>query len=261
MSLPGANQKIAQGQQAARQVQLQEQIKNVPQGMGGPGLAQKMGAQQAQQAGQIQLGAKKQQMAQAQQIGQMGLQQMGREQRQTGFEQQLTLSDKQREFANKLNRLDSRLKNQLLDNQLEFRKDKANQTLLNERQMLDYALMNAKSNEDFENYRQAAQQASKKELLMLEVANQKITQALNQGYIEGKGKLDRNLQKELRQRKKDIEDRIRREKEEAKNRAMMWSAGGAIIGGAIGAFAGGPAGASAGVSIGSGLGQTASSLS
>ena len=48
MSFPEANQRAATGMQQARQAQLQETIKQAKPGAG-PGFAQKLGAQQAQQ--------------------------------------------------------------------------------------------------------------------------------------------------------------------------------------------------------------------
>lgn len=261
MSLPGANQKIAQGQQAARQVQLQEQIKNVPQGMGGPGLAQQMGAQQAQQAGQIQLGAQQKNIAQAQQVGQMGLQQMGRQERQVGAQQQLQLNDQQRKFADEISKLDTRYKNQLLDDQLVFRKDEANRTLFNDRQLLDFAASKARSREEFLTYQQGVQNVLKKEIYMLEAAQNKIIQSLQQDFTRSETKLNREHKAKLKKLVENMQKEIERKKKEAKNKAAIWSGVGQIIGGAAAAYASGgnlaaaQAGAKAGESGGMVLGS------
>ena len=221
MSLPKQNQQIAQGQQAARTVQLQEQIKNLPQGAGGPALAQNMGAQQAQQAGQIQVGAQQKNLNQQQLVGQMGLEQKARGQRQEGFEQKIELSQRQRKFANQLSKLDIDMKNKLLDAQLEFKKDQAGQTLLNERQMLDYAIKNAKSQEQFKDWAQSMEQATRRKLQIMETANRKLEIALKRGYTENKKKLDRESYMRIREAKEAIERKIRDEKNRAKNRFRL----------------------------------------
>lgn len=255
MSLPQGNQQIAQGQQAARQIQLQEQIKQAPQAMG-PAAAQQMGAQQAQQAGAIQLGAQQKGQQQAQLMGQMGLEQKAREQRQAGHEQQLSLNEQQMDFANKINKLDTKLKNQLLDEQLVFQKDQANQGYLNERQLLDYAMTKARSREDFLNYQQQVEQVSSREIQMMEAAAKKLGQAIEQGYISKKRGLDNELKKDLIQKKRAIERRIAERKRAAANRHAMIRSVTGIAGGIIGGIAGGgPAGAMAGYQIGQGAGS------
>ena len=269
MSLPGQNQQIAQGQQQARQIQLQEQIKQAP-GTAGPGFAQQLGAQQAQQAGQIQLGAQKRGQQQAQLAGQMGLEQKAREQRDTGFQQQLAINANQRQTADRLSNLDQRLKSQLLDNQLTFQKDQAGQTFLNERQLMDYAATKARSAEEYANYVQQVNQISQRELQMLQTAERKINQALQQGYIKKGKTLDRELQKELIEKKRILQKQIQDKQNKAANRASMFQAGGVVLGAAAGALAGpavlgtaavalaGPAvvGAMVGAQLGSGLGTT-----
>ena len=239
MSLPAANQQAAQGAQQARMVQLQSQIGQLQPGVGGPGLAQQMGAQQAQQAGGIQLAAQKQGQQQMQQAGQQALQQQGREQRQAGFEQQLKLNEQQQNIANRLARIDSRYKNMLLDDQLSFRKDQANQTLLNQRQLADFALLKAKNKEEYAQYAQMSQQIHNRELQLMEAAQAKIDQALRQNYVKKGKPLDRALQKELAEKKRSLDAAIARKKQKAANNALMWNAGGQILGAAaaVGAVA------------------------
>lgn len=259
MSFPQENQRLAQGQQAARQVQLQEQIRSARPGLG-PGAAQQLGAQQAARAGQIQLGAQQTGQQQAQLVGQMGLEEQARGQRQRGFEQQIALTQKQRAAADRLSRIDRDIKNQLLDQQLQFRRDRAGQELLNERQLADWALSKAQSAEDYAEYAQAAQQVYQREIQMMDRANKVLTQALQQGQTRDGKILNQNLRKELIQQKRALEHQIQRKQQEAANKAAMFQAGGSILGTAVGAAFGGASGAAIGGSIGQGVGTAAGGL-
>lgn len=260
MSLPQENQQMAQAQQQARMTQLQEQVRQAGPGLG-PRAAQELGAQQAAQAGQIQLGAAQQTQQQQQLLGQEALAERAREQRGAGFAQQIALGEQQREAADRLARIDRTLKSRLLDDQLQFRRDQAGQALLNERQMADWAVSKAQSAEEYASYAQAAQQVYERELQMLETANKKITQVLQQNYIKEGKPLDRQLRMKLAQQKKQLELEIQKKQNKAANNAAMWQAGGTIVGGVAGALlGGGPAGAAVGASLGAGLGQIASGL-
>ena len=225
MSLPKANQDMQQGQRAARDIQLYEQVRQAPQGTGFRAAGQ-VGAQQAQAAGQEALQAQKATQTQSQQVGQMGLQEQGRQQRQEGFEQQIQVSENQRKLGNKLNKLDNRLKTQLLDDQLKFNKDQAGQTLLNTRQLADWAVTKAKSKEEYLNYAQQAKQMYEKDIMLHEAAYNKLKQALELGYIKKGQKLDIETKLRLKKAKLKIEKQIRDKKNKAKNKMSMWAAGG-----------------------------------
>ena len=256
MSMPQANQEQAQAAQQTRQIQLQEQVRKLQPGQGGPALAQQMGAQQQQKAGAIQLGAAQQGQQQAQLMGQMGLEEQARGQRQAGFEQQIAISKEQRQNANKLSALDVNLKKQLLDNQLEFRRDQAGKTILNERQLMDWAATKAENAEEYAKYAQAAQQVQQREIQLMQAAHNKISQALQQGYVKKGKALDRNLRVKLVQQKRAIENSIRDKQNKASNRSSMFQSGMAVVG-AIGGglITGTPMGAAAGASLGSGAGN------
>ena len=260
MSLPKANQDMQQGQRAARDIQLYEQVRQAPQGTSFRAAGQ-LGAQQAQAAGQEALQAQKATQTQSQQVGQMGLQEQGRQQRQEGFEQQIQVSENQRKLGNKLNKLDNRLKTQLLDDQLKFNKDQAGQTLLNTRQLADWAVTKAKSKEEYLNYAQQARQMYEKDIMLHEAAYKKLRQALELGYIKKGLKLDIETKLRLKKAKAAIEKQIRDKKNKAKNKMSMWSAGGKIIGGvAAGIYSGGnPLAIKAGMAGGETLGTLGAS--
>ena len=252
-NLPGANQRVTQGLQAARQTQLQNQLSQM--GQGTPQAAQQqLAGQQTAAAGQINLQGAQNLQTQQTQVGQLGLQQQARGQRQKAAEQQLTLGEREMKFANQLTKLDSKLKNELLDKQLAFNQDEAGRTLFNTRQRADWVASNARSEEELKGYMQTEQLAHSRNIKMLEMAHRELEQTLMNGYLRNKQELDQASKKRIIEAKKQIEDNIRKAKEKANNNRMIGSAIGTIVGAGIGAVVGGPAGAVAGAQAGSGVG-------
>lgn len=233
-NLPNANQDVAKGMQSARQAQLQETIK-AAKPTAGPQAAQAIGAQQQAQAGQISLQQQQQQQAQAQQVGQVGLQAKRREAQADISQQQRGLQTRQRKYEDTLYKLGKDAKNTLLDEQLEFKKDEAGRLLLNQRQAMDWALTKAQSEEEYANYAQAAKQMTQRKIQILEHQYNKLQQALEQGYISDKQKLDQESQLELEQLAAETRKRLAREQAKAANEDAAWEAGGQIFGTMFGA--------------------------
>lgn len=234
--MPGANQQIAQGLQQARQMQMQEQIKGM-QAPVGPMAAQQMGAQQAQQAGAINVQAAQQLQNQQVQAGQMGLQQQARTQRKEAFSDQIQLSQKQQEYANALNQLGNETRNELLDNQLRFQKDEAGRALMNDRQMLDYALTQAKSEEEFLQWSQGIQQVHERKIQSMEHASRILEEVLRKGHLKNKQQLDQAQRKEILQKKIAMDKQIARERAQKNSRNSMIKGALTVIGAGIAVYA------------------------
>ena len=253
--MPVANQAVADQLQQGRQTQLQAAISSAPTGVSTRQAAQQVGAQQAQQAGQIQTGIMEQDLKQQAQLGQLGLAEQAQTAQKGLADRQLGLQQKQRELTGKLTAIDSRLKNELFDKQLSFQRDDMGRTLYNDRQLLDYKLMTAKSDEDLSNYEQKVSQLSKRKLQILEAAYKKIAQTLEQQFTKGQQKLDQAQKKRLVLAEAAMKEKIAREKANAANRGSMFSSAGTIAGAAVGTYYGGPAGGAAGAAVGGGAGS------
>jgi hypothetical protein len=260
-SLPVANQKVAQGLQSAQDINLKQSIKAATPGAG-PGAAQALGAAQTAAKGQPLIQAAQQTAKQTGQIAQMGLAETGLQAQQELGAAQRNVSGKQREYSDRLSKLGNELKDNLLDQNLEIRKDARGQALLNDRQLADYALATATSQEELKNYAQAMEQASSREMQMLEQAYNLITQQLTQ--MASKGELQMNQEQTMRlaQQKQALEQEIARKQRKAANKAGIIGGAFTIAGAAIGAAytggAGAPVGAAVGAQVGGGLGQIVS---
>jgi hypothetical protein len=254
-------QETAAGMQNARVTNLQQAVqKAVQTGQSGPQLAQQMGAQQAQQTGAINLQAAQQAQGQQAQLGQAALQQQGQEAQASLFDRDLALQQKRRDLTNQLAKLDTRLKNELFDKQLQFQKDEYGRTLFNERQLMDYKLATARSDEEFRNYEQRVQQESARKMQVLKAAYSKLNQEIEQDNRRTEQRLNNEQKMRIAKAKQELEEKMRKERAKQANRAAAFSAGGAIVGAVAGSFAANPAaGAMVGAEVGKGAGSVAAS--
>lgn len=252
--LPVASQRVAQGLQAARDIQLQQAVAKAPTGAAIAPAAQQTAAAAQAQMGSQQVEQAKQMVQQAGQLGQLqlGEQQMAAQQKVAQAEQ----AARQQEMtsAERLGRLDMAAKQEIYDKQLQFQKDEAGRTLFNQRQLADYAAQNARSTEDFKNWAQQAQQINKRELQAMETAYNLITEDLKQRWTLAEQQKDQAAKQEIARIESQVRAAMERKRAQAANNTAMWSSIGTVAGAGIGAFFGGPAGAVAGAQAGAGVG-------
>lgn len=230
--LPVANQQVAAGQAAARDIQLQQAVKAAPQGTGMP-VAQQLGTTMAQEAGSQQVERATSQLQQGQELGGLGLgEQQQAAQAQIGGAQsgarEQEISNIQR-FAD----IDQKSKQKLYDAQIQFRKDESGRTLFNETQLMDYAASQAKNEEQFKNYAQNVQLAYDRKISMMQSAHDKLEQRLKAEYAKSKQEQDIELAKELQKAINDIEQKISKDKRKQENNRAIWSATTGIFGTAV----------------------------
>lgn len=235
--MPVRNKTIADQQRAARMLQLQQAVAQLPpEAAPTAQQAAGMGASIAQQAGAEQVSRAQQMVQQAGQLGQLGQQEQ-----QLAGQQQLAAAQQagQRESldqASRLAALDASAKKELFDNQLQFKRDQNDRTLFNERQLADYKALTASRSEDFKNWSQRSQQLHDRNVQVLQTMSAKLDEALQQQYKLGKQQQDQALTKELAQLKRDNDMRLAKAQANAANTATMWGAvGGAatMAGGAL----------------------------
>jgi hypothetical protein len=257
-NIPVTNQNISNQINATREMQLQNTIKSAAPTATNQAV-QTLGAQQNQQRGQINIQTAEANQKDLSQVAQTGLQNMQMQATQRLGQQGRQISARQRDIENRLASLSTDAKNKILDKQLEFKRDQNNQTYLNERQLADWAIMNAKNEQEFLSYQQQMEQASQRKIQTLEAAYKKIKQTLEHGYIGNKQQMDNDTKLRMKQAANALEEKIQKEYSDFAVRKAMFSAGGAVVGAVVGGYlsGGNPAGAAGGAAVGSGLGTAA----
>ena len=261
--LPVASQRVAQGIQAARDIQLQQAVAKAPTGAAIAPAAQQTAAAAAQQTGQQQAQAAQQMVQQAGQVGQLQLGEQKMSGQQVVFGAQQAAEKQELDNVQRLSQLDMNAKKELYDNEISFKRDEAGRTLFNQRQLADYAKQNAVSDEQFKNYAQQAEQVSKRNLQAMESAYNIITENLKQQWAVAEQNKDQAAQKQIQEIQIELQKRMAKARARAANNMGAWTAAGTIAGAGAGALIAGPggyaAGAAAGASIGGALGSYAGS--
>lgn len=248
-AMPIANQQVASGLQQAAATQFQSAIKGAQPGMG-VGTAQQTGAQAAATQAAPLVQAAQQTQQQVGQVQNLAQNQAGIESQQRLGKAQSGLAERGRAQADALAKLNNNIKNELLDSQLQFAKDERGRTLLNDRQLADAAILNAKSEEDILNYKQSIQQMNARKLQTMQAAYHKLAQAMQSGVDSAGRQLDFQTRQQIKTMMTDAEKAIQAEKNRIEANTAMWGAAGTLVGSIVGAVAGGASGAKAGGQIG-----------
>jgi hypothetical protein len=213
-------------------------------------MAQQTGAQTVQGAQQVQ-----------QQVGQVG--QLATQEQAAQSQKALTGLSEGAAAENltgreRLARLSDQAAREMYDSRVKFQQDELGRTFWNERQLADYAKLEARSQEELKSYAQKTDQITKDALRIQEAAYRKLEEALqNEQALREQGMNDAQI-RELQGLKARAERDIQRKRADAAARSGMFATigtiAGAVIGGIYTGGAGAPAGAAAGAAIGGGLG-------
>jgi hypothetical protein len=257
-NIPGQNEDLLKQQQATQQIQMQQALGQMSQaGQGGKQAAQGIGQKAAQASGQAQVAAAGQTLQQQGQVAGMQQQEQQEAARQDLRSRMNASKVRQTSLANQLAKTNQSLKQDLFDKQNQFQRDELGRTFWNDRQLADWKISQATSDEDLMNYEEQVRQESSKKMAMLEAANRAIQQKKQQAFASGELAQNQALAQELAQAERDVADKMRKAQEKASRNAMILGAAGSIIGAGVGAVVGGPAGAAIGMQVGGGLGQVA----
>lgn len=256
---PVANQQVANQQTAGRDLQLQSAVARVPASNVGAAPTTQLGAGMAQQAGQQQVQGVQQGVQQQQQVAQLGAQQINQENQARTAGLQSGLAEQKMDAATRLANLDSKLKQDLYDKQMSFEKDELGRSVMNQRQLADYALLSAKSGEELSNYSQKVEQANKRKLSLLENDAKLVREQLI--FEQNKKSQERNNDRvrELGEIEAYMNNTIQDAKSKAAKDAAIWSSLGTMAGIGVGAAFGGAAGAQTGAQVGGAAGGIAGS--
>lgn len=231
-NMPVRNQQVASQIAAGRALSTQQLAKSLTSAPDVGNMAR--ASQQAapavvQQAGQKQVAAAQTAAQNAVSIGQQALQNQQQQAANALAVKKLQIDGVVSKNNARLAALSEDVKNKLLDQQLQFKKDEAGRTLFNERQLTDWAITKAKSTEDFKNYQQKSQQMHSRVMQVLQAAQQKILQQIDQQNKMDVQKIDQKARQELLELKSAADRAIRRQQErDAENAAMAGAAWGIV---------------------------------
>jgi predicted nucleic acid-binding protein len=229
-NMPVRNKLIADQQKAARALQLQQAVAGMtPQQTATPAQAAQMGAAIAGEAGKQQVSQAGQMVESAGQMAKLGQQETALAGGEKLGGMQLAAQKESLGQAERLAALDDRAKREVFDAELQFKKDAADQTQFTQRQLLDYARVNAKSDDEFKTWSQRAQQASRRNIQVLETINNRLEETLRSGYVKGKQKLDQESRLELTRLKRANDEAIARARANGANTAMAGQAIGGVM--------------------------------
>lgn len=223
--MPVRNQAIADQQRAARMLQLQQAVAQLPT-TAAPTQQQasQMASSMAAQAEAEKVDRAAKAIEETAQLAKLSQQEKALETSQQLATSQKELQQEQLNQAQRLSSLDDSAKRELFDSELQFKKDAANQTLFSERQLADYKRASARKEDDFKTWSQRSQQLHARNLQMLETINNRLEEALSQDYRVGAQKLDQQTRTAIAEMKRDNDMRIAKAKANAANKAAMWGA-------------------------------------
>lgn len=245
---PFAQAQSSQGQQSA-DVGLQQAVQAAIGTGAAPtaGQLQQMGGQQATAKGKVGLEAAAEGMQKQSALGGAVIQNEQEQGRADLASKSLALNAENQKLQTALAEKSMAVKQELVDKQLQFAKDDMGRTLFNERQLMDYTIHKAQSQEELMAYEQKVQQLSKRKMQMLQTAYKKVVQSMEQANTQYNQSMNNALKAQLAASKQALEKKIAQERADQANRAGMFTAAGTIIG----AVFGGVAGAAVGGGIGS----------
>jgi len=256
--VPESNARLARQRQQAQRIQMKQQISGARPDALNMNVAGQAGAQAQQAEQQAALGAAQATVEQQGRIAQM---QTG----ETRIEGMQQIADKEElinkasiHLSNKLNGIDQRAKQRVYDERMAFSAAEAERGYLQQRQLADFAVLSAKSRNQYLDSAQKVEQWNRKQLQIMEALHKSLLTDLK-GMESLK---DQGLDQAYRIRAEKLvaayERRIQREQARASNNRSMWTAGGAIVGGVLagvfGTPAAAPAGAAAGAAVGGAIG-------
>jgi len=156
----------------------------------------------------------------------------------------------------RLEKLNSKAKNQLVDAQIKFQEDSFGRRYLQERQIQDWYNTKARSEQEWQDFKMKQEMYHTRKLQVLQQSYRVLEKAERQAYAEGKLQEDQKLQERLAIRKKQIEQKIAQEKQDAANRSSLTSGLFTVAGAIVGAFVTKtPAGAAGGAAVGGQVGS------
>lgn len=261
--VPGQIEQDASRAQSKTDLAIQQAVAATPAPTLSTPRIQEVAAQAATQQGAEQVKSQEQGQQRLAAIAKEGAQKAQQEIEMRIKDQKLGIAQKGRALQERLSSKNRELKDALFDNEMKFQQDELGRTAWNERQLLDWKVTQAKSQQELAEYEQEVQQMHEKRTTLLKTAQAKIKQVLANGFDENEQKLNNAQTIRLTEAKLALDKKIAQEKaEKAASNALLvgaftvlGTAVGAVVGAVGGAGVGAAPGAMAGGAIGAGVGN------
>jgi hypothetical protein len=226
LEFPGTQQRRLQATQGLQTMAAPQALAQQPGGLAAAGpraLAQagaQAGAAQQQAVTQaVQQGAQEQQQAAQDQLA---IQQAQQQDSMRMLKRQVAAQG--RELASMMQTDANLAEDELFTQQLRFQQDELGQTMLNERQLADYALNAAKTQEELADYEQEVNLALERKQLLLKRSFDILRQAEEQLFQSEQTEANQELTLKIAQAKQKLEEDMQRLAKDAANKAAIWSA-------------------------------------
>ena len=243
INAPVTNQKVNQRIQDTQALKARAAVQQMPTGASIAQAAQQTGAGLTAQAGQQALQTQGQDASQAAAQAGQAVQKQGMVQQQEVFDQRQNMSKAQASLESKLFGISEEAANLEQQKRLAYTEGKVQQDFLNEQQLADWTLANAKDEQEYKDKLQVINKMHNRKNAMVNRAYDLKLESLKQQVATAERDQKRKYQEELRAMQQAYEDEKRRQANAAANRRAKWSAystiGSVVVGGAVAAIPGG----------------------
>lgn len=134
------------------------------------------------------------------------------------------VSRQARELSGLLYKEDASAQGELFDGSMRFEQDELGRTVLNDRQLADYAVTSAKSQEELADYEQEVNQALERKQALLQQAFSILSQTEAQVFEREQTEANQDLQRRIAEAKQKLEADMAKLQNEAANSAAIWGA-------------------------------------
>jgi len=204
-----AQQQAGQQQLAATQMAAQEKARREEQKFREEQLRAEVDIAERQRAGEL-----KQNSAELRQAKELDKDELAVQQRisAAGYEYDNRISFLTRKQREDLAALGGYIKQQVFDSRLQFDISEGERRFSNTRQLADFAVLQAENQIDLDNKMRVMKQSYEKESIILKAAQAKIEQRLKYEFQKAEQDKDQALVKELYEKKRALDEEIRRKK-------------------------------------------------
>jgi hypothetical protein len=241
-SIPGATADVAKQQQAGNVMQMVQAAKQAAPTATSAQIAAAGAGMATQQSKQV-LQNLSNTLNEQQKVGEMEQRQQAANIQNKLAQKELNARQELQKDYNKLAVLDRDLSNKVMGERNKYVTDSAGLKYLNQKQLLDLKLSQAKSQQELMDYQQKVENLYKRKVMILETAYQKITSVLENQALQDKMNLTIAQKKFLAEAQKKADEKLVKERKKAAGingqRQLLSSVGSSLLtAGIIGATGG-----------------------